>query len=183
MLQVQLRIELREVKPIVWRRILVPETVTLAKLHLILQTAMGWSHGHLHEYTVGRQRYGAPDDEWPEDEPLADERRVRLKSLIENRVRRIRYLYDFGDNWEHDIRVEDLVLPRTGAPLLVCIAGENACPPQDVGGPPGYAEFLAALADPGHEEHANMQRWIGGAFDATAFDITVLNGQLAEIKI
>jgi hypothetical protein len=183
MLQAQMRIELREVKPLVWRRILVPENVTLAKLHVILQAAMGWTYGHLHEYTVGRQRYGMPDDEWPDDEPVIDERRVRLKSLIEDRVRRIRYLYDFGDNWEHDVRIEDLVLPRAGAPLLVCTAGENACPPQDVGGPPGYEEFLAALADPNHQEHASMTRWIGRPFDAAAFDLAEINERLGEIKV
>jgi hypothetical protein len=183
MLQAQMRIELREVKPVVWRRILVPENVTLAKLHVILQAAMGWTYGHLHEYTVGRQRYGMPDDEWPDDEPVIDERRVRLKSLIEDRVRRLRYLYDFGDNWEHDIRLEDLVLPRIGAPLLFCTAGENACPPQDVGGPPGYEEFLAALANPSHPEHESMTRWIGRPFDAAAFDLAEANERLGEIKV
>jgi hypothetical protein len=182
MLQAQLRIELREVKPSIWRRILVPETVTLAKLHLILQAAMGWSHGHLHEYTVGRRRYGTPDEDWPGSEPVTDERRVRLKTLIEDRVRRFTYVYDFGDNWEHDIRIEDLVLPKAGASRLICTTGENACPPQDVGGPPGYADFLTALADPSNEGHENMRRWIGGSFDAAAFDINDVNARLAAIK-
>jgi hypothetical protein len=158
MLQAQLRIELRDVTPLIWRRVLVPETVTLPKLHLILQATMGWGHGHMHEYTIGRRRYGTNDEDWPDDEPAIDERRVRLKTLIEDRVRRFTYLYDFGDNWEHDIRIEDLVLPKSGAPLLLCTAGENACPPEDVGGPPGYADFLAALADPGHEERDDMRR-------------------------
>jgi hypothetical protein len=153
MLQAQMRIELSEVKPVVWRRILVPETVTLAKLNLILQAAMGWTYGHLHEYTVGRQRYGMPDDDWPDDDPPIDERRVRLKSLIEDRIRCFRYLYDFGDNREHDIRIEDLVLPKAGAPLLVCTAGENACPPQDQqpahrGDPPAWQVAVHSMALP-----------------------------------
>ncbi len=62
-LQYQLRIELHEVKPLVWRRVLVPENVTLAKLHTILQGAMGWHGGHLHEYQIGRLHYGIPDDD------------------------------------------------------------------------------------------------------------------------
>lgn len=182
--QAQLKIELRDVKPLVWRRILVPETVTLAKLHLILQRAMGWTNSHLHEYEIARQRYGVPDDDddWPGARPLHDERRVRLKPFIETGVRRFTYQYDFGDNWEHVIKVEDLVLPKAGTPPIVCLAGANACPPEDVGGYPGYAEFLEALADPTHEEHAHMLSWAGGAFDPAAFDLADINTNLATIK-
>jgi hypothetical protein len=125
-LQAQLRIELRDVKPLAWRRILVPENLTLAKLHLVLQATMGWSHGHLHELEIARQRYGTPNEDWPDNEPVVDERRVRLKPFIEHGVRRFTYLYDFADNWEHLIKIEDLVLPRSGAPRLVCLGGENA---------------------------------------------------------
>jgi hypothetical protein len=87
---------------------------------------------------------------------LTDERRVRLSSFIEAGVRRFTYLYDFGDGWEHVVKIEDLVAPRPGLPPIVCLAGANACPPEDVGGPHGYAEFLAILADPNHEEHADV---------------------------
>src|ERR1700694_1990287 len=95
-LQIQLRVELQRVKPLVWRRLLVPENVTLPKLHVILQWAMGWTNSHLHEYEIARQRYGILDEDWPDDEPLIDERRVRLKPLIETGLRRFIYLYDFG---------------------------------------------------------------------------------------
>jgi hypothetical protein len=172
-MQVQLRIELRGVKPLVWRRILVPETVTLAKLHVILQWAMGWTNSHLHEYEI---------DDWPGAQPLNDERRVRLKPLIESGLRRFTYQYDFGDNWEHVIKVEDLVAPTSGTPPIVCLAGANACPPEDVGGYPGYAEFLEVLADPTHEEHTSMLIWAGGAFDPKAFDLAEINRRLATIK-
>src|SRR5690606_21070156 len=87
--------------PEVWRCILVPETITLAKLHVALQWTMGRTGGHLHEYEIARRRYGVPDPEWPEEIPLTDERRVRLSSFIEAGVRRFTYLYDFGDGWEH----------------------------------------------------------------------------------
>lgn len=181
-LQAQLRIELRGVEPLVWRRVLVPENITLAKLHVVLQWTMGWSNSHLHEYEIARRRYGIPDDEWPSTEPVSDERRVRLKPLIEDGLRRFTYLYDFGDHWEHIVKVEDLVPPKPDRPLIVCLAGENACPPEDVGGYPGYAEFLEALKDPAHEEHANMLRWIGGSFDPTAFDLAEVNERLTAIK-
>jgi Plasmid pRiA4b ORF-3-like protein len=180
--QVQLKVELRGVKPLVWRRILVPETVTLAKLHAILLRTMGWDGGHLHEYEIAHQRYGVPDPEWPQSEPILDERRVRLKPLLETGLRRFTYTYDFGDGWEHVIKVEEIVPPKPAVPPIVCIAGANACPPEDVGGEPGYENFLTALADPSHEEHADMKRWIGRPFNPTAFDLAEVNERLAGIK-
>jgi hypothetical protein len=150
-LRVQLKIEMRGVKPVVWRRILVPETVTLAKLHGILQWKMDWTNSHLHEWHIAHRRYGMPDRDWPEDEPLTDDRRVRLHTFIEAGVRRLTYPYDFGDNWEHVVTVEDLVPPDPSQPPIVCLAGANACPPEDAGGSHGYADFLKILADPIHE--------------------------------
>ena len=148
-MQVPLRIELRGVKPLVWRHILVPETVTPAKLHLILQRAMGWTNSHLHEYEIAHRRYGVRnDDYWPCAESLTDERRVRLKPLIESGLRPVTYQYDFDDSWEHVTKVENLVAPKSDTLAIVCLAGANACPPDDVDGYPGYAEFLGVLADP-----------------------------------
>ncbi len=117
-MRAQLKIELRGVTPLVWRRILVPETVTLATLHTILQCTMGWTDSHLHEYEIARRRYGIPDEEW-QTEPIADERRVRLKPLIESGVRRFTYTYDFGDHWEHLVKVEDLAPPKHGSPPIL----------------------------------------------------------------
>ena len=180
-LTVQLRVALKQVKPLIWRRILVPEKITLPKLHVALQWAMGWTNSHLHEYEIARQRYGTAEDF--DDEPPLDERRVRLKPLIESGLRRCIYLYDFGDHWEHVVTVEDLVTPKPGAPAVVCTAGENACPPEDVGSSHGYAEFLEIIKDPDHEDHASMLRWAGGAFDPTALDLAEVNEHLAQIKV
>jgi hypothetical protein len=179
---VQLRIELLHVQPHVWRRVIVPETVTLAKLHQILQAVMGWTDSHLHEYVIARKHYGTPDPDWPTEEPLHDERRMHLKPFIEARVRRFNYLYDFGDSWEHEITVEDLLAPKGSGPRIVCMAGENACPPEDVGGEGGYASFLEAIADPQHERHQEMRDWIGYPFDPQAFDLNALNQRLARMK-
>lgn len=181
-LSVQLRIELKGVKPSVWRCVLVPESITLGKLHVVLQTVMGWGGGHLHEYEVDGLRYGMKDPELDFGEPVADERRMRLKTLIERGVRRLTYVYDFGDDWEHLIKIEDLVLPRTSTSSILCIAGANACPPDDVGGVWGYDEFRAAITDPQHEQHQEMTHWIGYPFDPAAFDIEAVNQMLATIK-
>lgn len=182
-LNVQLRVELKRVKPLVWRRLVVPDKITLPKLHGALQWAMGWTNSHLHEYTIARQRYGMTSDDPFDDEPPLDERRVRLKPLIDTGLRRFIYLYDFGDHWEHDITVEDLVVPKAGTPAVFCTAGENACPPEDVGSSGGYAEFLEVINDPTHEEHASMLRWVGGSFDPTAFNLAEVNERLAAIKV
>lgn len=181
-MQAQLKIELRRVTPLVWRRVLVPETVTLAKLHAVLQWTMGWTDSHLHEYEIARRRYGVPDAEWQAPGEVTDERRVRLKPLLEAGVRRFSYVYDFGDHWEHLVKVEHLVSPKFGAPPISCLAGENACPPEDVGGAPGYANLLAVLADPKHEEHEEMREWVGDTFDPPAFDLAAVNRILATIK-
>jgi Plasmid pRiA4b ORF-3-like protein len=178
---VQLRIELQHIQPHVWRRVIVPETITLAKLHQVLQAAMGWTDTHMHEYEIAGKRYGTEDPDWPSDEPRLDERRAKLKSFIEARVRRFTYLYDFGDGWEHEVTVEDLVASKAIRQPIVCTAGENACPPEDVGGEPGYETFLAAIADPRHEQHAELRDWIGYPFDPHSFDLNAINQRLAQI--
>jgi hypothetical protein len=182
-MQAQLRVELQRVEPLIWRRILVPENISLPKLHSVLLGAMGWQGGHLHEYEIARLRYGVPDEDWPSSEPLNDERRVRLKPMLEDGLRRFTYVYDLGDYWEHRITVEDLILPAANAPSVRCLAGENACPPEDVGGAGGYADFLDIIRDPNHEEHAGMLKWIGGSFDPAAFDVAEVNERLATYKV
>lgn len=182
-LQVQLRIELLEVEPLVWRRVRLPETLTLARLHGVLLWSMGWSGGHLHEYEIARVRYGTDDPDWPSSEPILDERRYRLGPMLDDGLRRFTYLYDFGDGWEHRVTVEDRLVPPPGRPLIECLAGENACPPEDVGGPHGYEDFLRVLADPNDEEHEQIRAWIGGSFDPTAFDLENVNRTLATIKL
>ena len=108
---------------------------------------------------------------------------MRLKPLIDTGLRRFIYLYDFGDHWEHGITVEGLVVPKAGAPAVFCTAGENACPPEDVGSSDGYAEFLEIINNPTHEDHASMWRWVGGPFDPAAFDLAEVNERLATIKV
>lgn len=107
---------------------------------------------------------------------------MQLEPFIEARVRRFTYLYDFGDSWEHEITVEDILAPKDGGLRIVCTAGENACPPEDVGGEGGYASFLEASANPQHERHAEMLDWIGYPFDPRAFDLNAVNQRLLRIK-
>lgn len=89
----------------------------------------------------------------------------------------------FRPAWEHRIVVEATGKPVTDWPYPLCVAGERACPPEDVGGPPGYEDFLQAIADPGHEEHDSTLVWVGGAFDPEGFDINCVNRELRRLRL
>lgn len=178
----QLRIALREVKPEVWRVVLVPETITLTKLHQVIQAAMGWHGGHLHEFIIGERHYGIPDPDGWDPFPVTAEKGVRLLKAL-GHSKRLKYLYDFGDGWEHSVTIERRLPPTPSQASVVCVIGQNACPPEDVGGPPGYEEFLRAIGDPDHEEHEQMLNWCGGEFDPKRCDIELINRRLAELRI
>ncbi len=180
---VALRIELMEVAPLVWRRVLVPDNWMLASLHRYLQWVMGWTDSHAHEFEVGAGLV-APD--WwireagsaEEVSRYRDERRVSVAAVVSGLGPRgeFEYRYDMGDGWEHRIVIESAPASRLGdLSLPICVAGENACPPEDVGGPHGYALFLEILGDRQHEQHGDMMRWIGGVFDPKGFDLNRIN--------
>jgi len=178
----QLRIELDEVTPAIWRRILVPGGIRLAKLHLILQAAMGWTNSHLHAFTIDGERYGMHlgDDFLDEDLDLLDEKSVTVIHALGDRGR-IAYAYDFGDGWDHTVIVEERSTITYGLKHAVCLDGANACPPEDCGGAGGYEDLLLALADPSHEDHDDLLEWIGGPIDPTAFDIVATNVALQRV--
>jgi len=146
----RLRVTLRDVTPTVVRVVDVPASATLAELHELLQAALGWTNSHLHQFDAGELTYGLPDQDF--DEGQRDEAGATLKDLPTRFV----YRYDFGDGWEHDVEVLGPGDDKPGCPY-----GEGDCPPEDCGGPPGYAELLAALADPAHPDHAQMRAWAG----------------------
>lgn len=155
----QLHIQLCATKPAVWRRLLVAETTTLAQLHQIIQAAMGWENRHLYMFEIAGQRYGIPDADWPDD-PTMDARRYTIGQLLRHQALNIRYLYDFGDEWLHRIKMEACVPlgDSTQAhehPLPQCLAGRNACPPEDCGGPIGFTELIQAPADDDPPPHAS----------------------------
>jgi Plasmid pRiA4b ORF-3-like protein len=177
----QLHIELKYLKPAVWRRVLVPASIKLPKLHVVLLWAMGWDGGHLHEFVFGDDNYGMPDPDFPSDPPMLNEARVSLGEAL-GALKSFTYIYDYGDKWQHRVKVEKVLPPDPELRLPVCRGGRNACPPEDVGGVPGYIEFLDAIIDPAHEEHHRLLDWCGGSFDPAAFDLQGLNERLFEIK-
>jgi hypothetical protein len=180
----QLRIELLGVTPTVWRRLIVPETIKLPKLHKIFQTALGWTNSHLHEFNIGGVKYANPDPDLAEELEHVDQKNVVLVKALGLHSRCFDYLYDFGDSWHHVVVVEDQHPDRDVAPSLIhCSEGANACPPEDVGGAHGYQEFLAAIADSDHEDHDRYLEWVGGHFDPKRFDLDATNLGLSKIIV
>lgn len=172
---IQLKVTLRGVKPPVWRRLLMPGTMTLGQLHTAIQAAMGWRDCHLHVFDIGGEPFG---DRRSVDD-VADEKRPTLNGLLRSSVVRFGYTYDFGDDWEHTIAFEKSELTVEGEAYPACIGGKRNCPPEDCGGAWGYEHLLAILADPNHPEHADQLDWIGEEFDPNEFNPERANTALA----
>ena len=168
----QFKITLLESQPPIWRRIQVKDS-TLDKLHERIQTAMGWTNSHLHQFEIDGERYGDPEllDDGFEDFECVDSTVTKISKIVQKNGKRFQFLYeyDFGDGWEHEVLFEGCLKAEKGGRYPVCVDGERNCPPEDVGGVWGYAEFLEAIANPKHEEHDRMLEW-SGRFDPEEFD-------------
>ncbi len=171
----QLKITLKDTKPPVWRRVQVKDC-SLAELHDIIQSCMGWTNSHLHAFEIGDVQYSEPDPNGMME--TEDERKVNSSQIVAQGFKKFSYTYDFGDNWEHTILVEKVIDAEPGVHYPRCIAGKRACPPEDCGGVWGYGDFLDAIQDPKHEQHEEMSKWIGGDFDPEEFDIEAVNEEL-----
>jgi len=176
----RIKVTLKGSKPPIWRRIEVLDRITLAKLHLILQVAMGWTNSHLHHFIMGETYYGEPDPEFGAD--TVNEKKVKLSQLPLKEKSKFHYEYDFGDSWEHELLIEKIQPAPAGQKVAVCLKGSQACPPEDIGGVWGYADFLEAIRDPEHPEHEDMLEWVGNDFDPEAFDLAEVNHYLGSIR-
>jgi hypothetical protein len=178
---VQIKIKLLGVtKPPVWRRVQLRADTRLDQLHEILQAALGWENYHLHAFSFGEEEFGPRDPDLALD--FADERKVTLGELTDTGAR-FRYTYDFGDNWEHEILVEDLLDPAPDTHYPILVAAKGACPPEDCGGPWGYTDLKAILANPADEQHQEMLEWLdlenGSEFDPNAVPSDDIDYELA----
>lgn len=176
----QLKVTLRNIKPPIWRRLQVESSITLSKLHLIIQAAMGWYNCHLHSFTIGGIEYGKPEPNYGLE--LRDENKAKLGSLIKQEKAKFFYTYDFGDSWEHLILVEKILPKEPNITYPICIKAKRACPPEDCGGPWGYMEFLEAIQNPNHPEHESFLEWLGGSFDSEFYDLNEINQRLTEFE-
>jgi hypothetical protein len=176
----QIKVTLKDSKLPIWRRIEVRGDATLGELHAIIQMAMGWTNSHQHHFIVGKSpnlRFiGAPipyeGDDLPDEE---NEGQIVISRVLSATKTKIVYEYDFGGSWEHEVVLEKIVEAEARAHYPRCVAGENACPPEDVGGVWGYVDFLQAINNPEHNQHEEFLEWVGGAFDPEKFDLDAAN--------
>jgi hypothetical protein len=179
----RLKISLADTEPPIWRRVEAPVCITLKDLHAIIQAAMGWENYHLYRFEVGRETINGPG---LDDAGFAGRRnltagRVRLDDLINGGVKRFGYLYDMGDGWEHELRIEKVLLADEALSYPRFIEGGGRCPPEDVGGLPGFYNFLEAIEDPEHPDHEELLDWHGGPFDPSDLDDGVINKRFARL--
>jgi len=179
MLLYEIRVQLQEIDPPIWRLLRVQPQTSLKRLHKIIQKAMGWTNSHLHVFKIGDTEYGEGDFEWEFD--VRDYRGMRLDKIFTGRTKSFLYEYDMGDSWRHQITLEGLVEGAEGE-KIACVGGARACPPEDCGGVMGYYNLLEALADPEHEDHDMMLEWVGGKYDPDAFDVQAVDRTLKRLR-
>jgi hypothetical protein len=186
----QLKITLKYSRPAIWRRIVVPANFKLDRLHDVIQRVMPWTNSHMHHFMVGAPYgrdctfYGRPNPEFADmgSEEL-NEKSYTIANIAPDAKKKFIYEYDFGDGWEHQIVVEKVLPPDAGFKHVICLAGANACPPDDCGGIPGYYQMLEIIADPKHPDHEHMKEWLGGEWDLARFDLDEANATLKRFKV
>lgn len=173
----QFKIQLKDIEPAIWRRIIVPDRYTFWELHCAIQDAMGWLDHHLHEFRIPLRtfhdvvRIGIPfDDDFYDDVGPEPGWQLQISDYFIEVGERAEYEYDFGDCWRHDILLEGIFLREKGRKYPQCTGGARACPPEDCGGVPGYYDLLDIMADKSHEECEDMVRWLGEPYDPEKFD-------------
>ncbi len=183
---VRVEVHILDIKPRISRTLELPITLNLAELHEVLQAAFGWTDSHLHQFNIGGLIYGAPefDEDGLSDSRIFEATEVRMIDLHfpydpDESPLTILYEYDFGDCWRHLLSLER-VKGEEGAKYPRCIAGNRSGPPEDSGGPSGYADFLDAWCDPDHEEHKAMRRWAGRRFDPETCNLDDINQAIAK---
>lgn len=186
----QLKVTLEEIRPPIWRRILVPSGITFLKLHKIIQAAFGWQDYHLYDFNFGDVVVFIPDPDCAPGELYKragelNARRTKIDALFGER-RECVYTYDFGDNWQHEVVLEKILPAEEGQRYPVCVGGARHRPPEDVGGISGYEEFLRVIRDPRHPEHDDYLVWAekdtgGRKFDPEYFYINEVNRALARL--
>jgi hypothetical protein len=177
----QFKITLIGIDPPIWRRIQVPSTILLCCLHDAFQAVLGWTDSHLHRFEKDGKTWGVTGYDDFDELDLIDEGKTTLAKVLKTEGDSMIYVYDFGDNWRHEVVLEKIV-PSDAQTKPVCLAGERRCPPEDVGGVSGYQEFLEVIFEPGHDDFTNFRGWAGGKFHAEEFSLNAVNKILSRMR-
>jgi len=178
----QIQITLKGFRPKIWRRLLIPSDLLLSDFHKVIQTSMGWTNSHLHQFIKNRTFYTVKmqdDDFWDEMDNV-DYKNMKVSDLLKKEKDKIVYEYDFGDGWEHDIILEKILPSDSNAKYPTCLNGKMNCPPEDCGGVWGYSDMLEILKNPDHEEYENYIEWLGEKFDPEYFNKDEVNELLRQ---
>lgn len=154
----------------------------LSKLDRVIQEAFGWTNSHLHEFRIADGRYGMPDIDGMDDDGPKDDKKFTVAKVLKDSVKEFEYEYDFGDGWRHRILVEGVMDATSYNDWPLCLTGENACPPEDVGGTGGFEEFLESMADTEADDHFENWCWNGGPFDPKGFDVNSANARIRKLR-
>ncbi|MEN9063103.1 plasmid pRiA4b ORF-3 family protein [Ponticoccus litoralis] len=178
----RLRVELLHIDPTIWRRVEVSLTTNLRALHELIQGVMPWENYHLYQFTVGERDYGEPS---PEDAAWGHKvyhaKNMRLETLVGRGVAEFEYTYDFGDNWQHRVVIEHVEVADPDVDYPLYLGGERTAPPEDVGGPPGFVDFVEAMGNSRHPAHKDMIRWYGRPFNPRDFGETTVAATVRDI--
>ena len=174
----RIRVSLLDMRPVIWRRFELSSQTTLKQFHRILQIVMGWGNYHLHEFRVGTKRYGVPDPDYDDPGDVIVESKILLSEILPAAGAEISYVYDFGDNWRHLIKLEEIVPAQPEGEYPRVLDGARSCPPKDSGGITGYSNLLKILIDPTHEEYEDMRGWSGETFNAEVISLKEINRRL-----
>ena len=180
----RLRIELAGTDPLVWRRADVPLDLRLRRVHQVIQALFDWHGSHLHQFEATGRIYGLPEimgDDVAGQRPYSD-KNAKLGTVLSRGADSFVYTYDFGDNWDHQVVVEKIFEPEHGMEYPLLVDGARQAPPEDVGGPPGFAAFLAVMMDDRHPDHQELIEWYGGIFDAKDMQLEKVEAMLARIR-
>ncbi len=178
----QVQIALKNSNPKIWRRVLIPSDLLLSDFHKVIQTTMGWSNSHLHQFIKDQVYYTVrfpDDDSWDDGENVDyTEKKLRVSDLLTAENETITYEYDFGDSWGHEIILEKILPVGEKTQYPTCLTGKRSCPPEDCGGVWGYADMLKILKHPDHDEYEGIVEWLGDEFDPAYFDKEEVNDLL-----
>lgn len=184
----QFKTTLQDIEPAIWRRIQILDACTFWDLHVAIQNAMGWTDSHLHHFRVinpgnnEEQFIGIPDDNGFDDDNTLPGWEYLVKDYIDHNPNMI-YLYDFGDSWYHSIEFENVCDAKNDTKYPICLDGERACPPEDVGSIPGYYDFVKIMKNPKNKEYKSMLEWYGKKYDPEAFDPQSVKFQNPEMRL
>ena len=173
----QIQILLLGIKPKIWRRILIQSDMLLSDFHKVIQTSMGWTNSHLHQFIKNKIHYSEriPEDTSWDETGNVDYLNMKLSDLLEKEEEMVLYEYDFGDGWTHDLILEKILFGDNELEFPVCLGGEMNCPPEDCGGIGGYSNILEILKNPKDKEYESYIVWLGGKFNPSYFNIRKVN--------